>query len=87
MTGRSTALPTPAEIDALYRAESRRVLATLIRVLGDFDLAGLYLIEARDLNEAIRVAGKIPPARFGSIEMRPVRKLRSDGNSGPGMTA
>ncbi|MEY4932873.1 MAG: hypothetical protein RLZZ403_1193 [Pseudomonadota bacterium] len=46
MTGRSTALPTPAEIDALYRAESRRVLATLIRVLGDFDLAEEALHDA-----------------------------------------
>ena len=38
-------------------------------------LAGFYLIEARDLNEAIQVAGKIPPAREGSIEVRPVRQL------------
>jgi hypothetical protein len=38
-------------------------------------LAGFYLIEARDLNEAIQVASKIPPAREGSIEVRPVRQL------------
>jgi len=38
-------------------------------------LAGFYLIEARDLNEAIRVASTIPPAREGSIEVRPVREL------------
>src|SRR5262245_26214662 len=38
-------------------------------------LAGFYLIEARDLNEAIQVASKIPPARTGSIEVRPVREL------------
>jgi hypothetical protein len=38
-------------------------------------LAGFYLIEARDLNEAIQVASKIPPAREGSIEVRPVREL------------
>jgi len=31
--------PTPPTIDAIYVAESRRVLATLIRLLGDFDLA------------------------------------------------
>jgi hypothetical protein len=35
-------------------------------------LAGFYLIEARDLNEAIRLASKIPPARLGSVEVRPV---------------
>ena len=35
-------------------------------------LAGFYMIEARDLNEAIQVAAKIPSARIGSIEVRPV---------------
>jgi hypothetical protein len=38
-------------------------------------LTGFYLIEARDLNEAIQVASRIPPAREGSIEVRPVREL------------
>lgn len=38
-------------------------------------LAGFYLIDAKDLNEAIHWASKIPPARFGSIEVRPVREL------------
>ena len=38
-------------------------------------LAGFYLIEARDLNDAIQMAAKIPPAREGSIEVRPVREL------------
>jgi hypothetical protein len=41
-------------------------------------LAGFYLIEANDLNEAILVAAKIPPARVGSIEVRPIRQLGSD---------
>jgi hypothetical protein len=39
-------------------------------------LAGFYLVEARDLNEAIQIAAKIPPARTGSIEVRPVRELQ-----------
>jgi hypothetical protein len=38
-------------------------------------LAGFYLIDATDLNEAIQVASRIPPARVGSIEVRPVREL------------
>jgi len=38
-------------------------------------LAGFYMIDARDLNEAIQIAGRIPPARIGSIEVRPVRQL------------
>lgn len=39
-------------------------------------LAGFYLVEARDLNEAIQIAAKIPPARVGCIEVRPVRPIR-----------
>src|SRR5260370_26549178 len=38
-------------------------------------LAGFYLIDARDLNDAIQMASKIPPAREGSVEVRPVRDL------------
>jgi hypothetical protein len=41
-------------------------------------LAGFYLIEARDLNEAIQLASRIPPATVGSIEVRPVRTLRKE---------
>jgi len=41
-------------------------------------LAGFYMIEARDLDEAIRLAAKIPPARVGSIEVRPVRPIREN---------
>ena len=37
-------------------------------------LGGFILIEARDLNEAIRVASQMPPARLGSIEVRPIRR-------------
>lgn len=39
-------------------------------------LAGFYLIEARDLNEAIRLAAQIPPARLGCVEVRPVWDYR-----------
>ncbi|WP_039915140.1 YciI family protein [Cellvibrio mixtus] len=40
-------------------------------------LAGFYLLDARDLNEAIQLASKIPPARIGTIEIRPIRELDS----------
>jgi hypothetical protein len=40
-------------------------------------LAGFYLIDAKDLTEAIEVASTIPPARVGSIEVRPVRELQA----------
>jgi hypothetical protein len=39
-------------------------------------LTGFYLIEAKDLDEAIQIAAKIPPARVGSIEVRPIRPIR-----------
>jgi len=35
-------------------------------------LGGFYMIDAKDLNEAIQVAAKIPSARLGSVEVRPV---------------
>src|SRR6187431_2486949 len=35
-------------------------------------LGGYYLIEAKDLNEALQVAAKIPSARTGSVEVRPI---------------
>jgi hypothetical protein len=35
-------------------------------------LGGFYMLEARDLNEAIQLAARIPSARFGSVEVRPV---------------
>ncbi|HTS00687.1 MAG TPA: YciI family protein [Bacteroidota bacterium] len=40
-------------------------------------LAGFYLVEAADLDEAIGIAAKIPPAEVGCIEVRPVRELLS----------
>jgi hypothetical protein len=38
-------------------------------------LGGFFLITVRDLNEAIQVAAKIPPAVLGSVEVRPIREL------------
>lgn len=40
-------------------------------------LAGFYLIDAKNLDEAIGIASKIPPSRVGSIEIRPIRELIS----------
>ena len=39
-------------------------------------LAGFYLIDAKDLDEALDLASQIPPAREGTIEVRPVRELQ-----------
>ena len=38
-------------------------------------LGGFYLIEAGDINEAIKMAAKIPAARFGCVEVRPIMKF------------
>jgi hypothetical protein len=38
-------------------------------------LGGYYLVDARDLDEAIRIAERIPAARFGTIEIRPVLEI------------
>jgi len=38
-------------------------------------LAGFYLIDAPNHDEALKIAARIPPAREGSIEVRPVRDL------------
>ena len=35
-------------------------------------LGGYYLIEAKDLDEAVGIAAKVPTARYGSVEVRPV---------------
>ena len=40
-------------------------------------LAGFYLVDAGSLDEALDIASKIPPARIGSIEVRPIRELRA----------
>jgi hypothetical protein len=67
----------PARTAAIVRVRDGSIVATD----GPFaetkeQLGGYYLIEARDLNEAIRTAAGIPSARFGSIEVRPVWDMR-----------
>ena len=58
---------------AIVRVRSGRVSVTD----GPFaetkeQIGGFFLIEARDLNEAIQLASRWPSARFGSIEVRPI---------------
>ncbi|HEX5471443.1 MAG TPA: YciI family protein [Lacipirellulaceae bacterium] len=38
-------------------------------------LGGYFLVDAKDLNEAISIAGRIPAARWGTVEVRPVIEL------------
>ena len=43
-------------------------------------LGGFFLIDARDLNEAIQVASRFPSVRFGTMEVRPVRETPGAGH-------
>jgi hypothetical protein len=38
-------------------------------------LAGYFLINAKDLNEAILIANRVPGARIGTVEVRPLRMI------------
>jgi len=38
-------------------------------------LGGFYIIDVKDLNEAISVAGRVPPARKGTVEIRPIMDI------------
>lgn len=45
-------------------------------------LAGFYMIEARDMEEALEIAARIPPAQVGSVEVRPIRPIRTSPRRG-----
>jgi hypothetical protein len=66
----------PAETATTIRVRNGRILME-DGPYGDRNelLDGIYLIEAGDLNDAIRIAARMPTARIGSIEIRPVREL------------
>ena len=38
-------------------------------------LGGYYVVEAKDLDEAIAIAERVPPAKYGTIEIRPVMEI------------
>ena len=66
----------PAETAKTVRIRNSRTMITD----GPFaetkeQLAGFYLIDAESHEAALQIAAKIPPAREGSIEVRPVREL------------
>ena len=44
-------------------------------------LAGYVLVDARNLDEAIAIAGRLPPARFGTIEVRPILEDKGPANA------
>ena len=67
----------PADSATVVRVDNGKVTMTD----GPFaetkeQLGGFYLIDARDLNDAIQVASRIPSARVGSVEVRPIREFK-----------
>ncbi len=79
--------PDPASLlgEAAIRLQVFRRTATTVRIRHDKvsitdgpfaetkeQLGGFFLINARDLDEAVQLASKIPSARTGSIEVRPI---------------
>ena len=72
----------PSSATTLVRVRQRRTSVTD----GPFaetkeQVAGFFLIEAHDLNEAIQIAANIPAARLGTVEVRPVRRLVAEQHS------
>jgi hypothetical protein len=69
-------------LEAVATAKTVRVRDGKVSVMdGPFaetkeQLAGFYMVEAGSLDEAVALAAKIPPARGGSIEVRPIRPIR-----------
>ena len=71
--------------NALQRAQTARTLrvrgGTVSTTDGPFaetkeQLGGFFLVEAKDIDEACALASRFPPARIGTIEVRPVQELR-----------
>ena len=70
--------------NALQRARTARTIRVRAGAVTTTDgpfaetkeqLGGFFLIEARDMDEACAIAARFPPARLGTIEVRPVREL------------
>ena len=66
----------PAATAAIVRVQDGKLAVTD----GPFvetkeQLAGYFLIDAKDLNEAIRIAARVPGARIGTVEVRPLIEI------------
>lgn len=67
----------PVETATMVRVRNSKVATTD----GPFaetkeQIGGFWIIDARDLNEAIQIASKFPSAHLGGIEVRPIRELQ-----------
>ena len=70
-------------LESVHAATTVRVRSGKVSVTdGPFaetneQIGGFILIEAKDLNEAIQLASKIPAIRLGGVEVRPIKELTS----------
>jgi hypothetical protein len=64
----------PAETAAKVRVRNGSVIVSDEPLVGEERLSGFHLIDARDLNDAIRIVAKMPRARLGCIDVRPLEE-------------
>jgi hypothetical protein len=70
----------PVEAATTVRFRHNRLSATDGPVADTREqLAGFFMVEVRDLNDAIQLAARNPAARYGSVEVRPIRALPTVG--------
>ena len=71
--------------NALQRARTARIVRVHGGMVSTTDgpfaetkeqLGGFFLVEAKDMDEAVALASRFPPARLGVVEVRPVQELR-----------
>jgi hypothetical protein len=60
------------KLQGMSKDESDAFIGEYFAFTEDIKKSGYYMIEARDLNDAIQVAAKIPSVKIGSVEVRPV---------------
>ena len=72
--------PTTTATTIRLRAGKRLVTDGPFAETGE-QLVGYYLVEARDLDEALAIAQRVPSARFGAVEVRPVLRGASPAGS------
>ena len=69
--------PSARGVRVAFDGPQRRVIDGPFAETREF-LAGFNLIEAADIDEAMRIAQQFPWSRFGSIEVRPVRDMQAE---------
>lgn len=71
-----SALAIPPQAGTSVRVRNGRMVITdIANTPGKEELNGFLVIEARDLNEALRLAARLPAAHAGYVEVRPVPSL------------